>query len=256
MIKLGTTDIASLPGIDKVCLGSDVVYVATPEPTPDHACITFRSSSSNTLTLEKNGSANPTLYYSTDGTTWTAWDGTAISFSSGHPVFLYGNNPSKFSQTTSHFARLLLDGDGNVSCSGNIMTLVDGAGTVTTIPADYYFYRLFYAQSKLIVAPELPATTLKSHCYRQMFQATGITTSPDLPALTLISYCYHYMFRNCSSLNRVKALFTTTPDSTFTNNWLSNVASTGTFIKNANATWTTTGANGIPTGWTVETVTP
>ena len=89
-----------------------------------------------------------------------------------------------------------------------------------------------------------------------MFQATGITTSPDLPALTLENYCYHYMFRNCSSLNRVKALFTTTPSSSFTYNWLSNVASTGTFIKNANATWTTTGANGIPTGWTVETVTP
>lgn len=28
---------------------------------------------------------------------------------------------------------------------------------------------------------------------------------------------------------------------------------TGTFIKNASATWDVTGVNGIPTGWTVET---
>lgn len=31
------------------------------------------------------------------------------------------------------------------------------------------------------------------------------------------------------------------------------VSTTGTFIKNSVATWTTTGADGIPSGWTVET---
>jgi hypothetical protein len=36
--------------------------------------------------------------------------------------------------------------------------------------------------------------------------------------------------------------------------WVMDVASTGTFIKNADATWNKTGLSGIPEGWTVETV--
>jgi len=61
------------------------------------------------------------------------------------------------------------------------------------------------------------------------------------------------MFHNCSNLNYVKAMFTTTPSTTYTNNWLSGVSSTGTFVKNSAATWDVSGTNGIPTGWTVLT---
>jgi hypothetical protein len=34
-------------------------------------------------------------------------------------------------------------------------------------------------------------------------------------------------------------------------NWVSNVASTGTFVKHPNMTTLPTGTNGIPSGWTV-----
>ena len=64
-------------------------------------------------------------------------------------------------------------------------------------------------------------------------------------------YCYKSMFYGCSSLNYIKALFTTTPSTTYTVNWVTGVAATGTFVKNRKATWTTTGDNGIPLGWTV-----
>ena len=33
------------------------------------------------------------------------------------------------------------------------------------------------------------------------------------------------------------------------------VASTGTFVKNAVATWNVSGEHGVPIGWTVETAT-
>lgn len=59
------------------------------------------------------------------------------------------------------------------------------------------------------------------------------------------------MFQDCTSLNYIKANFTTTPSSTYTNNWVNNVAPTGTFVKNHNASWDVTGNNGVPTGWTV-----
>jgi hypothetical protein len=48
-------------------------------------------------------------------------------------------------------------------------------------------------------------------------------------------------------------MFTTTPSTTYTYNWVAGVASTGTFVKNASATWDVSGVNGIPSGWTVET---
>jgi hypothetical protein len=60
------------------------------------------------------------------------------------------------------------------------------------------------------------------------------------------------MFQGCTSLNYIKAMFTTTPSTTYTNNWVQGVASTGTFVKNSAATWDVRGTSGIPTGWTVE----
>ena len=151
----------------------------------------------------------------------------------------------------------------------------------------YAFYRMFYTCRSLIVAPELPATTLgdscyygmfntcnfmtdapsilpattlSNNCYRTMFSGCSkITKAPDLPALTLSSQSYRQMFSNCSALNYVKAMFTTTPTNTTTGptyNWLSNVSSTGTFVKNSAATWTDRGAYAVPTNWTIQTVTP
>jgi hypothetical protein len=108
--------------------------------------------------------------------------------------------------------------------------------------------------TSLTTAPVLPATTLVSSCYQNMFKScTSLTTAPVLSATTLSNYCYNNMFNGCTSLNYIKAMFTTTPSTTYTYNWVRNVAASGTFVKNAAASWTTTGVNGIPTGWTVET---
>jgi hypothetical protein len=68
------------------------------------------------------------------------------------------------------------------------------------------------------------------------------------------------MFSGCTKLNYVKALFLDTPagnnsssDSTATDYWLQNVASTGKFVKNHNATWDVRGNGAIPYNWTVIT---
>jgi hypothetical protein len=71
--------------------------------------------------------------------------------------------------------------------------------------------------------------------------------------MTLAANCYSNMFYGCSSLNYIKALFTTEPSRSYTYNWVSDVASTGTFIKDVYADWTTSGTNGVPTNWTIET---
>jgi len=113
---------------------------------------------------------------------------------------------------------------------------------------------MFSNCTSLTTAPELPATTLAANCYNGMFgSCTSLVNAPELPAITLANGCYSGMFGACRSLNYVKAMFTTTPSSSYTGSWLTGVSSTGTFVKNSAATWNVTGNNGIPTGWTVET---
>lgn len=150
-----------------------------------------------------------------------------------------------------------------------------------TTLADWCYERMFNMCISLTTAPELPATTLAPCCYRSMFQeCASLTAAPMLPATTLIvqcyegmfsyctsltsapelpatsfndSGCYNYMFSGCRNLAYIKAMFTTTPSSTHTQDWVSGVSASGTFVKNSAATWNVTGNNGIPSGWTVET---
>lgn len=49
----------------------------------------------------------------------------------------------------------------------------------------------------------------------------------------------------------MKALFVENEGYGTTSNWLDGVSSSGTFVKNAAATWNVVGANGVPEGWTV-----
>jgi len=75
-----------------------------------------------------------------------------------------------------------------------------------------------------------------------------------LPATTLAQYCYQNMFNGCRSLNEVRCQMPSSYSSsdipTYTDTWLSNVSSTGTFYTNADANWSTGSVSGIPTGWT------
>lgn len=139
---------------------------------------------------------------------------------------------------------------------------------------------MFSGCTSLTEAPELPATTLATYCYRTMFgNCRSLTTAPALPATTLADYCCQYMFYGCTSLTKPPALPATTlaPEcykgmfegcsslievrckipssysssqiSTYANNWLSGVSSTGTFYTNIDANWPS-GASGIPQNWT------
>ena len=134
--------------------------------------------------------------------------------------------------------------------------LVNAPSLPATKLATVCYYDMFYNCTSLTTAPALPATELKNYCYMEMFYGcTSLTTAPELPATTLVSECYSNMFNSCNKLNYVKANFTTEPYSKYTGNWLSRVASTGTFVANKNATWTTSitrGDSTVPEGWTIQ----
>ena len=79
----------------------------------------------------------------------------------------------------------------------------------------------------------------------------SLIEAPELPADKFTSSCYTGMFNNANKLNWIKALFTTTPSRTYTRNWVNSVSNHGVFVKNIDATWTTTDVNSVPIGWEV-----
>ena len=138
----------------------------------------------------------------------------------------------------------------------SLTAIPSGLLPATTL-ANSCYNSMFSSCDGLTTVPStlLPATTLANSCYFMMFNyCTLLTTAPDLPATTLVNNCYGYMFGSCSKLKYIKAMFTTTPDSNYTSNWVRGVASSGTFVKNRSATWNVTGDNGVPSGWAIQRV--
>lgn len=132
--------------------------------------------------------------------------------------------------------------------------LINAPALPATTLADACYTNMFSNCTSLTVAPELPATTLSTQCYSSMFRGCReLVIAPELPATTLVNFCYQRMFDGCSKLNYIKAMFTTTPSESYTNGWVYGVASSGTFVKNKNASWSVIGDYGIPNGWTVQT---
>ena len=117
----------------------------------------------------------------------------------------------------------------------------------------YCYSYMFYGCRKLQTAPSLPATKLQEGCYYVMFRYCDVLRdTPVLPAEELVKSCYGYMFSYCPNISHIKALFITSPGSDTTESWVAGVASSGTFVKNKNATWDLVGSSGVPEGWAVE----
>lgn len=122
----------------------------------------------------------------------------------------------------------------------------------TALAVGCYEY-MFNGCTSLTTAPELPATTLAELCYWGMFNGcTSLTVAPELPATTLIRECYSDMFEGCKKLNYIKMLATDISAYNCLYSWVNKVSSTGTFVKNKNATWNVTGTSGIPSGWNIQ----
>ena len=121
--------------------------------------------------------------------------------------------------------------------------------------AEWCYEGMFGFCTSLASVPSslLPATTLQEGCYEGMFQhCTSLTTAPELLATTLAYQCYRTMFNGCTNLNYVKCLATNISASYCTYNWLANVSSSGTFVKNSSMSGWPSGISGIPTNWTIQ----
>lgn len=118
--------------------------------------------------------------------------------------------------------------------------------------ANSCYEQMFY-NCGITTAPELPAETLVYGCYRAMFQLCRNLTSTELPANTFVQSCYEMMFNGCTSLIHIKCLANSISAADSTRLWVDRVSPTGTFVCPDPSVWTT-GTDGIPSGWTVETI--
>ena len=137
--------------------------------------------------------------------------------------------------------------------------MFSGCASLTTTPellATTLAYsccsNMFQDCTSLTTAHKLSATTLANDCYNSMFfGCTALTTAPELPATTLAETCYSFMFSSCTSLNNITMLATDISAPSCLDNWVFEVAPTGTFTKAAEMTTLPAGDSGIPSGWTV-----
>lgn len=253
----------------------------TPEPEPVQDYLCFTSTGNSTVAMHQEGtpnkSANKVIQYKLNDGQWQTWDLSAVTLVDGDKMYLKSDDEIPIGESNEIYKQFVIT--GSIAASGNIMSLLNFSDTL----ANYAFTRMFKDCASLTAAPALPATTLADACYAIMFNGctslttapalpsttlqfscynnmfyncTSLVNAPELPATTLTPYCYSNMFQNCSNLNYVKAMFTDVPSTgSYIYNWLNNVSPTGTFVKNAAATWTNEQAK-IPTGWTVQTASP
>ena len=122
----------------------------------------------------------------------------------------------------------------------------------TTLAANCY-EAMFSGCQALATPPTLPATTLADACYKSMFAGCiAFTVTPQLPAETLVANCYEEMFSGCSNLAKVYCSAINNLGTGYTTNWLADVAASGLFVKNNDATaWPVDSPDGVPVGWTV-----
>ncbi len=156
-------------------------------------------------------------------------------------------------------ADLLLPATTLADCCYQYM--FSGCASLTAAPslpattlANSCYQHMFQGCASLTAAPSLPAATLAPFCYSLMFNGcTSLTAAPSLPATTLANCCYQYMFQGCGRLKSVTCLATDISASDCTAGWLEYVAAIGTFTKAKDVDWSgKTGADGIPSGWTVK----
>ena len=132
----------------------------------------------------------------------------------------------------------------------NCTSLTTAPELPATTLASSCYRNMFNGCTSLTAAPALPATTLAYSCYQNMFNGcTSLTTAPELPAATLANFCYQNMFNGCTKLSSIKCLATNKSAINSLYNWLYGVSSSGTF-EGYSSTGYSSGASGIPEGWT------
>ena len=202
--------------------------------------VTFKAEGTQTfkMTTEESYTISG-LEYSLNGGEWTSVVANEeVAFGGTNSTLrLRGTNPNGTAESFSNYSTITFTDASEVTCKGDIRTLLDYRNYATvatnqarfcnlfarcnaltsapdlpaTVLADYCYYGMFASCENLVNAPALPAETLAGYCYTAMFQyCTNLETPPTLPAKTLKDHCYSSMFWACTNLKTAPQLPATT----------------------------------------------
>ena len=172
--------------------------------------VTFTAEKEQTFMMKAiNGYEISGLEYSVNNGKWaTVEAGTEVPFGGANGTLrLRGTNITGTASSWSTYSTITFTKDVNVTCTGDIRTLLNWEKYKTVDTKNAKFCFLFQQCSVLTSAPELPATTLAEDCYQGMFWCcTNLESAPELPATTLMKNCYESMFLDCTKLSTVTML--------------------------------------------------
>jgi len=153
--------------------------------------------------------------------------------------------------TTSGLLHLSSSSQFNVG--GNVLSVVYGDAFEGTLRLDNgYELAFLFAGTQGVDASALVMPTFLApySCANMFYNCTSLTTAPQLPAPTVAQNAYRGMFQGCTNLSSITC-YARILGLDATANWVSGVASSGTFTKAASMRDWTTGVSGIPEGWEV-----
>ena len=143
------------------------------------------------------------LEYSLNGGEWDEVKAnTEIPFGGLNSTLrLRGTNPNGTAESFSNYSTITFTDASEVTCKGDIRTLLDYRNYATVATNQARFCYLFKNCKALTTAPDLPATVLADYCYYGMFDmCENLVNAPALPAETLAGNCYMGMFQACTNL--------------------------------------------------------
>ena len=177
--------------------------------------VTFTADEAQTFKMTTEGDYTISgLEYSVNGGVWNpvvaGGDGVTFGGTNGD-LRLRGTNIKGTASNLGKYSTITFTNDVNVTCTGDIRTLLDWRNYSTVDTQNARFCYLFKDCAALTSAPELPATKLADYCYTIMFGGcTSLKKAPELPAKTLAYSCYNCMFYGCTSLEKAPELKATT----------------------------------------------
>ena len=174
--------------------------------------VTFKAEGEQTFQMTEHGDYKISgLEYSVNDGKWTVINAsTVVTFGGAKgDLRLRGTKNATGTATDGkNYSKITFTNKAvNVSCTGDIRTLLDWENYTTVKTENARFCYLFDKCAVLTSAPKLPAETLADYCYLCMFSCcTSLKTAPELPAETLTKKCYNGMFFKCESLQTAPKL--------------------------------------------------
>lgn len=180
----------------------------------EYPYVTFTAASEQTFRMKLISVVKDKLEYSVGGANWQRIvSDTEITFGGKcGSLRLRGKSSVGTANKISRSRIYFNNNEVDVSCTGDIRTLIDWENYKAANTENTRFSYLFRDCTVLTSAPELPIIKLssQSYCYEYMFSGcTKLTTAPELPATELAAGCYSFMFSGCSKLKAAPALSAT-----------------------------------------------